>query len=178
MTDDERNVMKLLSACLQFPDEEVRQGIAAAVANAEPPKEAAEAITAEFLPRITGNSVMELQREYTKTFGTECGTCLNITYLKFGNGRDRGEALAKLARLYRQAGFHPVTRELPDYLPMLLEFVSAGPEPYALRVLSEYKAQFRDLAARLRAADSPYAGVMDAIVAVTGAILEESAAAM
>jgi len=176
MTDDERKAMKLLAACLQFPDEEVRKGIAAAVAGLEPPNEAAEVFCSEFLPKITGNLVMELQREYTKTFGAESATRLNLTFHKFGNGRDRGQALAKLARLYRQAGFHPVTRELPDYLPMLLEFVSAGPEPETLRVLSEYKRQFCELAACLHAANSTYAGVMDAIVAVTGAILEETAA--
>ena len=175
MTDDERNVIKLLSACLQFPDEELRQGIATAVAALEPPNPAARAICSDFLPKITSNSVMDLQKEYTTTFGIDSSTCLNITYHKFGNGRDRGQALAKLARLYRQAGFHPVTRELPDYLPMLLEFVSAGPEQSALRVLCEYRRQFRELAARLHKANSTYAGVMDAIVAVTSAILEETA---
>ncbi|HUU69782.1 MAG TPA: nitrate reductase molybdenum cofactor assembly chaperone [Planctomycetota bacterium] len=176
MTDDERNVIKLLSVCLQFPDEELQQGIVTAVEALDPPNQGARAICNDFLPKITGDSVMELQKEYTTTFGIDSSTCLNITYHKFGNGRDRGQALAKLARLYRQAGFHPATHELPDYLPMLLEFVSAGPEQAALRVLCEYRKQFRELAACLHEANSTYAGVMDAIVAVTSAILEETAA--
>jgi nitrate reductase molybdenum cofactor assembly chaperone NarJ/NarW len=82
-----------------------------------------------------------------------------------GDREDRGRALAELLEVYRQAGFEPAVNELPDFLPLMLEFWAASypAEPHALilRCLAAVPA----LAGRLKESGSPYAVPLELLCA-------------
>ena len=54
---------------------------------------------------------------------------MNMTYHAFGDNEKRAAALAHLQHNYEQAGWQRITGELPDYLPLMLEFLSICPDP-------------------------------------------------
>jgi nitrate reductase delta subunit len=157
MTDQKRTLLKLLSLCLSYPD--------AAVLKALPEMEAAAAGLADrraraglsdFMTSLKAQSLLELQEHYTAVFDMNPSASLNLTYHLMGDREDRGRALAELLEVYLQAGFEPSVNELPDFLPLMLEFMAASSpaEPHALilRCLSAVPA----LAGRLKEADSLY----------------------
>lgn len=174
MTDDDRMVMRVVSACLQFPDERLDAVLSATLTIAEVPSHSGmmKAIRDNFLPVLGSLPLVKLQEDYTRVFDMNPETSLNLTWHRFGNGRDRGQALMRLLESYRVAGFSPKARELPDYLPMMLEFIAVGPPEQGVRLLREYAGQFSQIALRLHHSGSPYAIVLDVLVSVAGTILK------
>jgi len=83
-----------------------------------------------------------------------------------GDREDRGRSLAELLEVYRQAGFEPAVNELPDFLPLLLEFIAASSpaEPHALilRCLAAVPA----VAGRLKENGSLYAVPLELLCGV------------
>jgi nitrate reductase delta subunit len=125
MNEEKRYLLKLLSILLQYPDGEF-------VLSLEELKEVVEEIPhmehrercEHFLDYLGNNPLIRLQEEYTSTFDLNPATCLNLTYHKWGDSRERGNALVDFHHLYHQAGYESSTGELPDYLPLVLEYLS------------------------------------------------------
>jgi nitrate reductase delta subunit len=125
MNDEKRYLLKLLSTLLQYPDDEF-------ILSLEELKEAVAQIPqvehrercVNFLDYLGNTPLISLQEEYTSTFDLNPSTCLNLTYHKWGDSRERGNALVDFHRLYHQAGYESSTGELPDYLPLVLEYLS------------------------------------------------------
>jgi nitrate reductase delta subunit len=86
---------------------------------------------------------------------------LNLTYHRWGDGKERGSALARLLHLYAKAGYEIADGELPDYLPLVLEFLSVGPPESAHEIMAEYHPQVSILASRLAESSSPYAALLE-----------------
>jgi nitrate reductase delta subunit len=74
-------------------------------------------------------------------------------------------ALLRFKRLYRAAGLVLDPKELPDYLPVMLEFAAAAPPGYGETILSEYRAALALIQRHLREIESPYSHLLDAIQA-------------
>ena len=107
---------------------------------------------------------------------------LNFFEHVHGESRARGQAMVDLLETYRAGGFEPVGPELPDHLPMLLEYLSTRPLPEAREVLADAAHIIAALAERLARRQSPYAavfGALGALAAVPAAaeLLAEIAAA-
>lgn len=115
----------------------------------------------KFLRYVSSQDPITLQQEYVRTFDFQGGVPLYLTYPKFGDERARGQALVDLRQRYRGAGFFPVSRELPDYLPVVLEFLGLGDQRATRSVAREYLATVKDLARQLHRADSPYRSILD-----------------
>jgi len=81
-----------------------------------------------------------------------------------GESRDRGQAMVSLMAEYRQCGLRLSCAELPDHLPVFLEFLSELPPRQARRRLGDFLPVLSLLHARLEQAGSPYAGVLRALV--------------
>src|SRR5438445_6128607 len=79
--------------------------------------------------------------------------------------RQRGMALLRLKRLYRVAGLILEGPELPDYLPLMLEFAAFAPSGYGETVLGEYRPALALIQMSLRELGSPYAHLLDALCA-------------
>jgi len=118
-----RPPFKLLSLLLQYPGDEVlanRPAIAEAIA-ALPPSPARTGLE-RFFARFAGAPAVELQQEYVETFDLQRRCSLYLTYGTEGDTRRRGMALLRLKRLYAAGGLSLEGSELPDYLPVMLEF--------------------------------------------------------
>jgi nitrate reductase delta subunit len=106
----------------------------------------------------------ELRAAYVGAFDLAAATTLHLTYHVWGDARERGAALADLNRRFRAAGLRLAAWELPDHLPLLLEFAAAHP-PAGVPILQEYRAPIATVEGRLREAGHPYAPLLTAIVA-------------
>ncbi len=166
MTDDRKALLKLLSLCLAYPDAEARRILpemeAAAKSLGDPL--ARERLT-HFITMMTAQPLLDLQAHYTTVFDLNPSASLNLTYHLMGEREDRGRALAELIEVYRQAGFAPAVNDLPDFLPLVLEFlaVSAGGEDNELirRCLAAVPA----IAQRLKDSGSMYAAPLELVLA-------------
>jgi nitrate reductase delta subunit len=103
-------------------------------------------------------------RHYVETFDLRRRCALYLTYYRYGDTRKRGMAMVEFKAAYRAAGLIPADSELPDYLPMVLDFAAAHPR--GERLLRAHRADLELLLRALRDAGSPYADVVCAVCAV------------
>jgi nitrate reductase delta subunit len=161
---------KLCSLLLQYPDERLlagREELAAAVA-ALPRSPAAEAIE-RFIAWWTAATGLELAQHYVETFDLKRRCSLYLTFYGLGDRRERGQALLRLRKLYRAAGLPQDGSELPDYLPLMLEFAAHAPDRRGERLLREQRSALELLRAALHDEHSPYAHLLDALADLLGA---------
>lgn len=104
----------------------------------------------------------ELESRYVETFDFGKHTNLYLTHALYAEERERGLALAKLKRDYARAGFDMRDRELPDYLPLMLEFVAVASLRDVKQLLSPFKPAIQRIHHELKNQSSPYAGVIGA----------------
>jgi nitrate reductase molybdenum cofactor assembly chaperone len=122
MTDEKRALLKLLSLCLAYPDAETLPEMENAAAGVGEPR--ARERLSHFMTLMRAQSVLKLQEHYTAVFDMNPSASLNLTYHLMGDREDRGRALAELLEVYLRAGFEPAVNELPDFLPLMLEFMA------------------------------------------------------
>ncbi|MDE2912331.1 MAG: nitrate reductase molybdenum cofactor assembly chaperone [Paracoccaceae bacterium] len=121
--------------------------------------------------------VWDLQERYVDLFDRSRSLSLNLFEHVHGESRDRGSAMVDLLETYERAGFVNATPELPDHLPLLLEFLSTRPPQEAKALLADAAHLFEALAARLERRKSDYAPVFRALVVLAGASVSRSAVA-
>ncbi len=165
MTEEKRFLLRVLSILLQYPDQdlirnlnELREAVEE-IAQPEPREECAN-----FLSYLEKIPLIRIQEEYSATFDLNPETCLNISYHKWGDARERGSALVDFRQLYDTAGYECATGELPDYLPLVLEFLSINGETSRLSFLGQYCDQVESLGSRLQENASHYAGLFAIVV--------------
>lgn len=156
---------RITSILLRYPDDQVLTHLPTVTA-------ALPAVTADARGRIAGftgwlggRTPTEAAQHYVSTFDHTRRRGLYLTYYRHGDTRARGMALLALKHTYRQAGCPPPDDELPDFLPLMLEFASIAPEP-GLRALTQCQAGLELLADAVLAADSPYGALLDVVRAV------------
>jgi nitrate reductase delta subunit len=169
--EDAALTYKLCSLLLQYPGEELLEGreeIAAALAGL--PRSPATAALERFLAWWSQSDPGALAAHYVETIDLNKRSGLYLTFYSDGDKRERGSALVRLKRLYRAAGL-PLegTTELPDYLPVMLEFAAAAPRGRGELVLREHRAALELVRLSLRDLASPYAELLDAVCQTLGA---------
>lgn len=122
-------LLRLVSLLLQYPDRELlgsRPELTAAVA-ALPPSPAADELAA-FAAWFAAAEPDDAAQHYVEVFDLRRRSSLYLTYYLHGDTRRRGMALLALAQRFRAAGWEPAAGELPDHLPLVLEYAAlAGP---------------------------------------------------
>ncbi|MDP3141382.1 MAG: nitrate reductase molybdenum cofactor assembly chaperone, partial [Methylotenera sp.] len=116
-----------------------------------------------FLSYLQSMSVTELQADYVQTFDMTAEHSLHLTHHLFGDDKNRGPALIDLGELYKDYGVEVVTNELPDYLPLVLEFAAYMDDNEATVFLSDAKKVLGVLTENLQKAESPYATLLSII---------------
>lgn len=157
---------KLLSVLLRYPDERLvaaHDELAAAV-DALPRSSQRDSLN-RFVAHLAASTQSELERRYVETFDLRRRSGLYLSYYLHGDTRKRGMALLRLKRLYAAAGLELTSGELPDYLPLVLEFAALAPDGAGEMLLREHRPAIELLRASLRDADSPYAELLDALCA-------------
>lgn len=122
-------LLRLCSLLLQYPDAELTTAgpVLTATVDALPPSPAAEELAA-FTAWFAGRTSEELERHYVEMFDLRRKSSLYLTYYLHGDTRRRGMALLTLNQRYRASGWDVDGGELPDHLPVVLEFAAlAGP---------------------------------------------------
>lgn len=123
----------------------------------------------DWCQRLLEADLMELQAEYVALFDKGRATSLLLFEHVHGESRERGQAMVDLMDEYRAAGFELDARELPDYLPMFLEYLSTRPEADIARWLGEIRHILALLSARMEERGADHAMVPLALLALIGA---------
>lgn len=126
---------------------------------------------------LSGRDIYNLEEQYVMLFDRSRTLSLNLFEHVHGESRDRGSAMVSLLETYRDGGFEPVTSELPDHLPVLLEFLATRPHSEMQETLADAAHIFEALNARLVRRESPYAAVFAALLQLSGASADAEAVA-
>lgn len=121
------------------------------------------------LSALTVEDVYDLQERYGLLFDRTRALSLHLFEHVHGESRDRGQAMVDLKALYEAGGFDIDCGELPDYVPLFLEYCSLRPQVEARQLLSEPAHVLAAIGERLRRKDSAYAAVFEALVAIAAA---------
>ena len=108
--------------------------------------------------------VYDAQERYVMLFDRTRSLSLHLFEHVHGESRDRGQAMVDLKSVYEAAGFAIEGTELPDFVPLFLEYCSLLPEQEARAVLADPAHVMTVLGERLRKRESPYAAVFEALV--------------
>ena len=120
-----------------------------------------------FIEQLQAADIYEAQEQYVSTFDRGRSHCLHLFEHIHGESRDRGQAMVNLADAYAEKGLFIDKAELPDYIPLFLEYLSMCPVDEALELLGEPIDIMAMIATRLRKRDSSYAVLFDALVAMS-----------
>jgi nitrate reductase delta subunit len=162
---------KALSALLTYPTGELvaaMQEIEEAVATEDVLKADVQERLRSLFIALSTLDLYDLQECYVELFDRSRRLSLNLFEHIHGEGRDRGQAMVDLAAHYEQGGLILTANELPDYLPLFLEFLSTKPIDEACGLLAETATILALLEERLGKRGSPYAAVLAAIGSLAG----------
>jgi nitrate reductase delta subunit len=167
VTRDQRVVYSAAALLLSYPDEQLLASL--------PMVEAAASevgVGELFAPTIThlrSMPLMDAQAWHVQEFDLSRRHALHLTYWTDGDTRRRGEVLAAIKQTYRDSGLLvDLDGELPDYLPMVLEFCANGDPEAGVGLLNTYRASLELLRLGLERDDLPHAGVVAAICRTLG----------
>ena len=161
-------IYKILSALLEYPDQELIDHlpeIRVEIGKCQDVDAADNGAILKLLAHLADTPLTELQAAYVKTFDLTPEHSLHLTHHLFGddNDKNRGPALIDLGELYKDYGVKVMTNELPDYLPLVLEFVAFLEEDEATAFLSDANKVLTVLTKNLNKAQSPYAPLLSII---------------
>lgn len=117
---------------------------------------------------LAGADIYELEETYVLLFDRSRSLALNLFEHVHGESRDRGQAMVDLKALYESHGLRLGSGELPDFLPLFLEFLSILPLEEARSHLADAAHIVKELAARLEKRESPYAALFAAVAELAG----------
>lgn len=160
---DRAVVHQAASLLLQYPDEALAGRLALLSAAVDTLPAGPRQPLRRFLDHLARTPLPTLAADYVATFDLRRESCLYLTYYAYGDTRKRGMALLHFQDAYRRAGLVPDPGELPDFLPVVLEFSATGDARAAGRLLTEHRAGLELLRTGLRERGSPYADVLDAV---------------
>jgi nitrate reductase delta subunit len=120
-----------------------------------------------FTNRLGASDLLELQEYWVGHFDRSKRLALQLHEHSYGESRDRGQAMVNLAMTYRLHGFEIASPEMPDYLPLFLEFLAQIPDDAARRYLADAIDIIEVLRIRLAERDSSYAILFQALVSLS-----------
>lgn len=161
---------KVLSALLSYPSVELQQATADLRTVVETEALVPAAIRRQLdvlLTDIADGDIYDLQERYVLLFDRTRSLSLHLFEHVHGESRDRGQAMVDLLAMYEDKGLAAIKNELPDYLPLFLEFLATLPQAEACDLLGQPAHILGALAERLRKRASPYEAVLRALVALS-----------
>lgn len=162
-------ILSVISMLLDYPQPELIEARAelVQVINQSQLGEQHQAAINQFIEQRFGSELMDWQAEYGGLF--ERGRSLSMLLFEHihGESRDRGQAMVNLLDQYHQAGLDISAKELPDYIPLYLEFMSTQGSENGRYGLEEVAHIFALLACRLEKHQSSYADLFHALLSLT-----------
>ena len=164
-------LLRALSALLAYPDAELRAAlpeIVEAIRDARAVNTTMRKDLVALADEIASSDALEAEGRYVELFDRGRRTSLNLFEHVHGDGRQRGPAMLELKQRYLDAGMEPVADELPDHLPLLLEYLSCRDAGEVRDTIGEIAHILRVLGNTLLQRHSRYAAVMAALLALGG----------
>jgi nitrate reductase delta subunit len=171
-------ILKAMSALLCYPTPELIEALPdlAALISADRRLDPAHrAALGKLLEALRERPLIASQQRYIELFDRGRSLSLHLFEHVHAESRDRGQAMVDLLQLYESHGYELAARELPDYLPLLLEFLALIPAEAALQQLRDAAPILSLLGARLGERENPYRAVFDALADLVGPPRELSA---
>ncbi len=172
-------ILKVISLLLDYPTEQLvagRDELDQAIATSREISPAQRSALIELLNLICDNDLMDGQEHYGALFGRGRSLSLLMFEHVHGESRDRGQAMVDLMAQYEEAGFAIGVKELPDYIPLYLEYLSTCEDLVAREGLADVAHLLALLAARLDERDSAYASCLRALLQIAGIEPQEALA--
>jgi nitrate reductase delta subunit len=163
--------LRALGALLSYPSEEMRQALPeiAAALRASPLLGAREREELELLiAELAAGDLLDAEERYVALFDRGRATSLHLFEHLHGESRDRGQAMVELRRVYESAGYELSARELPDYLPVVLEYLSCRDRDETRAMLADCAELLKEIGTALIARRSAYAAILQALLAIAG----------
>ncbi|MGI9284105.1 MAG: nitrate reductase molybdenum cofactor assembly chaperone [Pseudomonadales bacterium] len=171
------STLKIIAALLHYPDDQLQEHADELIEmlRAEQLITGARSVAVQgFIGRLRDTDLLDLQAEYVETFDRGRSRSLYLYEHVHGESRDRGPAMVELIQIYRSYGFELSSAELPDYLPLFLEFLDSLPLDDALTWLEDVGHVLQLLHARLAERGSPFAVIFEPLVRLAGLAPEEA----
>ena len=121
----------------------------------------------DFITSLCSRDLLDAQASYSELFDRGRATSMLLFEHVHGESRDRGQAMVNLMNQYQQAGMEIDSRELPDHLPLYLEYLSQRDESEARGGLQDVAPILALLAARLKQRESDYAVLFDVLLGLS-----------
>jgi nitrate reductase delta subunit len=163
--------LRVLARLLSYPDAELRGhlGDLSTALHSEQALGAARLGELDaLLKSMRLRDPIELEADYVQLFDRGRSTSLHLFEHVHGDSRDRGPAMIDLAQTYEKAGLYLAEGELPDYLPVVLEFVSTQPAKESRAFLGEMSHILNAIFSALVKRESAYASVLGALLEIAG----------
>jgi len=163
--------LRVLAHLLGYPDAELRAHLAELRGALHDERALGASRLAELdalIERLQRAGTLDAEAAYVDLFDRGRSTSLHLFEHVHGDSRDRGPAMISLAQSYEQAGLYLKPGELPDYLPVALEYASTQPPDAARAFLAEIAHLVRIVFSALLARQSAYASVLAALLDLAG----------
>ena len=163
--------LRVLARLLGYPDAELRANLAELRAALQAERALAPQRLAELgalIDSLERGNPLEMEAAYVELFDRGRATSLHLFEHVHGDSRDRGPAMIDLAKTYEKADMYLAEGEMPDFLPVLLEFTSTQPPAEAREFLAEMAHIFNAIFAALQQRESAYASVLGALLELAG----------
>ena len=160
---------RVLSALLNYPTDALIDAASEFLAVLDAEKlvpSACRGSVDALIEEIAVGELYDLQERYGLLFDRSKTLALHLFEHVHGESRDRGQAMVDLKAMYENAGLIIAANELPDYVPLFLEFLSTRPVKEARELLGQTAHIFAALAERLGRRQSSYKAVFDALIAI------------
>lgn len=160
----------VISRLLEYPDAALwqhQQELFDALASGDNLSKADAQQVGIFLRDLTSQDLLDAQATYSELFDRGRATSLLLFEHVHGESRDRGQAMVDLLAQYERHGLQLDSRELPDHLPLYLEYLAQLPTAEAIGGLQDIAPILALLQARLQQRESHYASLFDALLTLT-----------
>lgn len=171
------DILKVVSHLMAYPTRELiehRADLADVVRDSTDIPPAMRQSLIDMMEEMAGRDLMDVQEEYGGLFDRGRSLSLLMFEHVHGESRDRGQAMVDLMANYEEAGFEISVRELPDYIPLYLEYLAQQPEIDARHGLDGVAHILGLMSARLQERQSPYHLLFDTLLIISGAEVDIS----
>lgn len=164
-------ILKVIARLLDYPDKEVGDNVGEISCLISEAREISPDHRAQLLEAVNdiySGELLDSQERYVGLFEQGRSLSLHLFEHVHGESRDRGQAMVDLMAEYSSNGFEIDSRELPDYIPMFLEYLSYRPDLEAREWLADVSHILALLAARLMERESVYAHLFESLLLIAG----------
>lgn len=162
-------ILKVISLLMAYPEQttvdnyELMREVIVADKNID---DSNKLLLTNFIDRLVKQDLLDVQEQYLDLFGRGSSTSLLLFEHVHGQSRDRGQAMVDLLDRYQQKGFELSAKELPDYIPLFLEFLAHCETEQSLEWLNEINHILAVLEERIHTRGSHYSDLMTVLLSM------------